>query len=116
MKKEFQELLMPKRVQSPSSISTYKQCPRKYFYQYVLKLPTQGNIHTLRRSITHEVLENFFDLDHSKIPSVNAQQFFFDRLQSLLVSSWKDKLDEWDSLNIDDGSRFKMFEETYGML
>ena len=44
MKKEFQEFLMPKRVQSPSSISTYKQCPRKYFYQYVLKLPTQGNI------------------------------------------------------------------------
>lgn len=51
------------RIQSPSSINTFKQCPRKYFYQYILNLPTRPSIHLIRGNIVHEVLERFFDLD-----------------------------------------------------
>ena len=49
-------------MQSPSSINTYKQCPRKHFYQYILNLPTKPSIYLIRGSIVHEVLEKFFDI------------------------------------------------------
>ena len=56
---------MAKRVQSPSSIKLYQQCPRKYYYQYILKLQTLPNIHLVRGNIAHTVLEKFFDVDVS---------------------------------------------------
>ena len=49
------------RVQSPSSINTYKQCPRKYYYIYIKKLPTKPSIHLVRGTIVHETLEYFFE-------------------------------------------------------
>lgn len=60
------------RIQSPSSINTYKQCPRKYYYQYIEKLPTRPNIHLTRGKIVHTVLEHFFKVDVSKLPEENA--------------------------------------------
>ncbi|MBS3106887.1 PD-(D/E)XK nuclease family protein [Candidatus Woesearchaeota archaeon] len=62
------------RMQSPSSINTYKQCPRKYFYQYILNLPTKPSIYLIRGSIVHEVLEKFFDLD---ITSLDEKELEF---------------------------------------
>ena len=50
-----------KKVQSPSSIKTYKQCPRKYYYSYILGLEQPPNVHTVRGNIAHSVLEHFFD-------------------------------------------------------
>jgi putative RecB family exonuclease len=49
------------RVQSPSSINTYKQCPRKYYYSYIEKLPTKPSIHLVRGTVVHETLEYFFE-------------------------------------------------------
>jgi len=48
------------RTQSPSSINIYLQCPRRYYYQYILKLPTLPSIHLIRGSVVHKVLECFF--------------------------------------------------------
>ena len=45
------------RVQSPSSIITYRQCPRKYYYHYIENLPTKPSIHTIRGKIVHSVLQ-----------------------------------------------------------
>src|SRR3989338_6780202 len=61
------------RMQSPSSINTYKQCPRKYFYQYILKLPTKPSICLIRGSIVHEVLEKFFDLDIASLDEAELE-------------------------------------------
>lgn len=52
---------MAGRTQSPSSINTYKQCPRKYYYIYIKRLSTKPSIHLVRGTIVHETLELFFE-------------------------------------------------------
>ena len=52
---------MAQRMQSPSSINTYKQCPRKYYYRYIKRLPTKPSIHLVRGTVAHSALEYFFE-------------------------------------------------------
>lgn len=42
---------------SASKINTYKQCPRRYYYNYIKKLPRQEWPHTLKGNLAHDVLE-----------------------------------------------------------
>jgi len=72
------------RVQSPSSINTFKQCARKYFYQYIVKLPTKPSIHLIRGSIVHEVLEKFFEID---IKALDPDDYKFG-LRSFITASF----------------------------
>lgn len=79
---------MPKRIQSPSSIITFKQCPRKYFYQYIIKYPTKENIHCIRGNIVHDALEKFYSID---LDSVSEKEFkkevsFF--MRNLFEACW----------------------------
>lgn len=53
-------VLKPQEWLSPSSINTYYKCNRSYFYTYVAKLFTKPNIHLVKGSIVHKVLEDFF--------------------------------------------------------
>lgn len=62
-----------RRIESPSSINTYKQCPRKYYLQYIMGLPTFESIHTIRGKIIHLTLENFFKIDAEKINIKNYE-------------------------------------------
>ncbi len=45
---------------SPSAIATFSQCPRKFYYSFVEKLPTKPTVHLVRGRILHKVLEDFF--------------------------------------------------------
>lgn len=47
---------------SPSSISTFEQCPLKYKYTRIDKLPEPPTEATLMGNFVHEVLENFYVL------------------------------------------------------
>lgn len=58
-------------MQSPSSINTYFQCPRKYYFIYNLKMPTSPSIHLVRGSVAHLVLENLFEI----VPEVFTDNF-----------------------------------------
>jgi len=78
-----------KRMQSPSSINTYRQCPRKYFFVYNLKLPTKPSIHLIRGSVAHTALEDFFSL----MPELMGEDYKTELqkfLLTLLEKSWKD--------------------------
>lgn len=44
---------------SPSSVSTYLQCPRKFYYQYKEKLPTKDQPHFNLGTFVHGALEFF---------------------------------------------------------
>ena len=55
------------RIHSASSINLYKQCPRKYYYRYIQKIPEPPSIYTVRGNIVHKVLEDFFVIDTSDI-------------------------------------------------
>lgn len=104
---------MPKRVQSPSSINTYKQCPRKYFYQYIEKLTTLPNIHLVRGNIAHSVLEDFYDIT---LPEKDYQIFFKNAVQKLLLHHWRKAELRLNSLNLTEDQLKFYFEETILML
>ncbi len=79
---------MAKRIQSPSSINTYKQCPRKYYYSYIQNLPTKENIHTIRGKLTHTVLEKFFGLDIRHIDEKKYKEEMVFYLKNLFNAMW----------------------------
>jgi putative RecB family exonuclease len=93
--------VLAKKIHSPSSINLYKQCPRRYYYTYIEKIPTKPSIHLLRGSIVHSVLEDFFKVD---INNISEQNFIFEfnvLINELFIKYWKQKKEELESLNID---------------
>jgi len=105
-----------KRIQSPSSINTYKQCPRKYFYHYVLELPTSDNIFSIRGNIAHTALEKFFEQDTSHIDDENYEKELKILMQNLLISAWKEAQERLDTLGLAQEKLQFYFEETLHML
>ena len=90
---------MPSRIQSPSSIITYKNCPRKYFYKYIMKLQTLPTIHTARGKIIHETLEDFYKID---VSSISNEHYEFE-LKIILQNIFKNKWglnEELENLNL----------------
>ncbi|MBT3407576.1 hypothetical protein HOK68_02870 [Candidatus Woesearchaeota archaeon] len=62
------------RLQSPSSINLYKQCPRRYYYRYIEKKPSMPNRYTIIGNSVHSVLENFFKINISHINETNYEK------------------------------------------
>ena len=106
----------PHRVQSPSSISTFKQCPRKYYYAYVDKLPTLSSVATVRGTIVHSVLEKFFDLSVGGLSFENCSAAFKTRVQNLLVEEWIAHNAEFALFQMKQEERIALFEETLMMV
>ncbi len=106
---------MPGRVQSPSSINTYIQCPRKYYFQYILKLPTKPSIHLARGHIVHSVLEHFFKID---LKHLNENTYPYDlknRIQELLVKFWQNE-EDLKKLDLSKDKLLFYFDESMLML
>ncbi len=49
-----------KRLLSPTQITTFTACPRKWYYQYVLRLPVPEKFALVRGTVVHSVCEQFF--------------------------------------------------------
>ena len=107
---------MAKRVESPSSINTFKQCPRKYYYQYIAKLPTLPNIHQVRGNIAHSTLENFYNLDLSQFTEENYHLKFREAIQKLFVHYWNHYQPQLWGLQLNKDQEQFYFEETMLML
>lgn len=60
------------RTESSSSINTFRQCPRKYYFAYKLKLPTKDSIATITGKAVHDSLEKFFKIN---LGEINHQKF-----------------------------------------
>ena len=50
-----------KRKLSPSSIITYRSCPRQFYYRYIMRLPTILNIHLIKGTVVHAVFVTLFN-------------------------------------------------------
>jgi len=107
---------MPKRVQSPSSINTHEQCPRKYFYQYVLKFPTKENIHCVRGNIVHESLEKFYDIDMNAIDQDKYKQELSFYMKNLFDACWKNAAKRLQKVGLPDEKLDFYFNESMHML
>ncbi len=106
---------MPQRIQSPSSINTYIQCPRKYYYSYIEEHPSKPSIHLARGHVVHSVLENFFKLDPEKVNPNDYEIEFKKRVQKLLAEYWKEEKD-FSKLDITKEQLIFYFEESMLML
>ncbi len=107
---------MPKRLESPSSINTFKHCQRKYYYQYIEKLPTLPNIHQIRGNIAHSTLENFYDIDVSLWTKENVAQKIQSAIQTLFFHYWQHYKPELQKLPLSKDQERFYFEETMLML
>lgn len=107
-----------KRILSASSINTYLQCPRKFFYQYIKKLPTKDSIYLLRGSIVHEVLEDFYDLD-DKLEKTNFDEikdWFLTKIKETFSIKWKQNEEKLMNLGLDNQTLMFFFNESILML
>lgn len=107
---------MASRVQSPSSINTYKKCPRKYYYSYIEKRPTSPSIHTERGKIVHEVLEYVFMTDVTGFTKENCNEKLKDRVQFLFMQKWSEHKGSIDKLGLPLEEIRKYFQDTVMML
>ena len=107
---------MAKRVESPSSINTFKQCPRKYYYQYIAKLPVLPNVHQVRGNIAHSTLEHFYNLDVSSFTEENYILKFRESIQKLFVHQWNQYQSKLKDLHLNQDQVQFYFEETMLML
>src|SRR3989338_2430314 len=78
-----------RRIESPSSINTYRQCPRKYYYQYIMKLPVSDSIHTIRGHVVHSVLETFFVAGPDGLSSSDYSLALSQRLLHSFNTEWR---------------------------
>ncbi len=106
---------MAKRLQSPSSINTFKQCQRKYFYQYIAKLPTGDSIHLVRGNIVHSALEDFYDIDASTLNRQNYKIKCTQAIQKLLLHHWGQYNDRLGKLDMSPDQLKFYFEESMVM-
>ncbi len=104
------------RLQSPSSILTYKQCPRKYFYRYIARLPSGKSIHLVRGSVTHKVLEEFYAKDLSAVPDSAFPITAKVVLHELFRKAWADARGELDELGLPPSQVESYYEETKVMV
>ena len=107
---------MVKRVESPSSINTFKQCKRKYFYQYIEKLPTLPNIHQVRGNIAHSCLEEFYDVDYSQWTKDDFAIKARTLMQKMLLQQWVKYHKNLVQLKLSKDQEMFYFEETMLML
>jgi len=107
---------MAQRVESASSINTFKQCKRKYYYQYIVKLPTSSNIHQVRGNIAHSTLESFYDITIQDFNEENYVQKFQEAIQRLFLYHWNLAQPELKKLNLTADQEMFYFEETMLML
>lgn len=107
---------MAARIQSPSSINLYRQCPRKYFYQYILKLVTGSNIHLVRGKAVHTVLENFFKVDISQIHIENFEFELRTLLFDMFRQEWRKSKPELAEIGITIHNQIYYYNETKKML
>ncbi len=105
-----------KRIQSPSSINLFKQCPRKYFYQYILQLPTGDNVYQIRGNVVHSVLEDFFMINVNHIDDKNFENQLKISTQELLVKHWREQKERFDKISLPPDKTLFYFEETLHML
>lgn len=108
-------VLKARRLESPSSINTHRQCPRKYYYQYIKKIPTGTSIHLIRGGVVHQALEDFYDIELDDAVIQNYR-FLHARVLKLFTKHWKGAKEELDTLGMTEEELQVFFDESIMML
>lgn len=107
---------MVRRIESPSSINTYLQCPRKYYYRYIEKLSAKESVAMVRGKIVHSVLEDFFKINLDEIDFVKFYDEFRLHILDLFHKHWKNAIPHFLELGIDKDKVLFLYTETLEMI
>lgn len=101
---------------SPTAISTYFDCPRRFFYVYIRKIPEKPTAAKVRGSITHKVLDHFFN--YVNIADIQEKDWhilwnrFNKVLFTLLETEWKMIGKDYPDCFGSDNKKKEDYEET----
>lgn len=99
-----------KRLLSPTQITAYKECPRKWYYQYVLRIPIPEKFALLRGTVVHSVCEHLFRWRPTP-------GWSFDELVEHMTTTAHSILkDAWDEKKITEKFGDDHYEETVGII
>ncbi len=104
------------RIQSPSSINTFNQCKRKYYYSYKVDLPRKESISTLTGKAVHEALENFYKINTSEITKENYNTLLRQELMNTFNNAWTKLLPELVKLENDKETIRNYYQDCFSML
>ncbi len=93
---------------SPSSIITYMRCPREFYYSYIKRLPTPLNIHLIKGTLVHTVLEKFFGKHFRPDFEVFSEELFYE--------AFKEKEEDWMSLKLSEEENSQHQEDCLNMI
>lgn len=92
--------LKRRRIESPTSILTYLQCPRKYYYRYIKQLEQKPNIHLITGGIAHSTIEAFHNTDMTTIGFESFFEKLRMRITKLFKEKWEEKKRDIETLNL----------------
>ena len=104
------------RVESSSSINSYKQCPRKYFYAYKLKLPQKEGIAGIAGNIVHDTLEAFYKINLGEINSKKFEVEFEHFLTHTFHTKWVESVPKMIKLKFNKDKILEYYEDSKDML
>jgi len=97
---------------SPSSINTYRKCPRRWFHEYILALQGPQTIALVRGNVVHYVLEEMFK--QRFVPTGEAfRPHMMNKAQKLFDKKWNEDV---PSLNLPKEEHDINYEESKYMI
>ncbi len=104
------------RIESASSINTFRSCPRKYFYHYKLGLPSKDSIATINGTAVHTALENFFTLDANTLSFNHYEQELRNHLLNSFNQAWIESVPKLSALAEDKETIKTYYQDSLHML
>lgn len=104
---------MARHFLSPSSITMYLRCPRKYFLRYIRKLTPKSSIHLVRGKAVHEAIAKLtgeFSVRKSDLPSMQLL------LKEYFDEAWAQYNQEMNGLHLSKEEVKTYYEESLVML
>jgi len=99
-----------KRMLSPTQITTYMACPRKWYYQYIEKIKVPEKFPLVRGQVVHSVLEDFFKWKPSP-------GWAYDKLLVSMAEHARKLLKEkWDEAQVTEKFGDDKYDETKQMI
>jgi CRISPR/Cas system-associated exonuclease Cas4 (RecB family) len=104
------------RVESPTSILTYMQCPRKYYYRYVKRFEVRPSIHLVLGRIVHSVIEAFHKAQLNSSYGDAAFASIYPEMMRHFSREWKQNNALFENLGLRSWERTSYLREGLVML
>src|SRR3989344_1339475 len=104
------------RIESPSSINTFKQCKRKYYHSYIEKLPRKESIEIIAGKIVHATIESFHKIDPVLINEKHIHRDIQDKVLELFINEWLKAIPSLKKLEEENGRIQQYYNECIQML